>query len=101
MQFYRFPKTCVPGIHGFFVLSEDIIQVGTFLENHFARLGTVKGTRSNHCFIPTGKGTLQVSMISCLVPTISPSACQAKLLKRILLAHFMFACMIMNGLLKL
>ena len=64
LQFYRFCAANVTGIRSFFVSSEDITSIGKTLEDRFTKFGTVKGTRSNHCFIPTTQMTLNISRIS-------------------------------------
>ena len=41
------------------------------LEERFSIFGTVKGTRSNHFFIPTIQGSIQISSISTVLPQVT------------------------------
>jgi hypothetical protein len=64
VELYEWSQSNVHGITFFYVSLTDVEQHRPSLLKRFANAGTIPGTRSHHCFIPTSTSELRISRIS-------------------------------------
>ena len=63
-QMFEWERDHVPGIHFFYVTSEDILQITPAQEERFKMAKKIPGTRNHHCFVPQENADMVISRIS-------------------------------------
>lgn len=64
LDLYNFAKKSVNGIESFFVTKSEIEVAERQLADRYGMANTIKGTRSNHSFVPISNTQLRVSRVS-------------------------------------